>query len=431
MKINNGRRVVVTGMATINPLGDTLQGYYNNLVKGVSGIKKWTSLNMTGIECTVGGDLGDYNFTAALERLKNTIPGTVFQKTRKLFRTCTFSNKMSTLCALNAYADARLFGSDSDPFRTSVALAGHNINSRYITKNTRLFDKDHDSIDPLFGVEGLDQNIAATISEVLSVQGPVCTVGAACASGNYALRSGFRDIVAGECDCAVVAGAPFDMCEADIQAMVFLNSTVIRPEFQDKPEKASRPYDVKRCGFVPSHGAGAVILEELQSARNRSARIYVELINVRGNADGCHLPSPSSQSQARLIADLLTSSGVDPRQVDYVNCHATSTPLGDIEELAAIKMAFGDHARALKLNAPKSMLGHTCWAAPIVETIGGILQMNHGVLHPSINIDELDPAVDLDVCANRAREASVTYMLKNSFGFGGLNCCSLFRKYGE
>jgi 3-oxoacyl-(acyl-carrier-protein) synthase len=429
MRINQDRRVVVTGMATINPLGDTLEAYHRNLLAGVSGIRKWTTLTLDSIECTIGGDLGDYDMMAALDRLKTGIPATLHQKVRKLFRTCTFSNKMTALCAMNAYLDAGLFGQEQDPYRTSVLLAGHNFNSRYVNKNIDQFKKDPTYIDPLFGLEGLDQNIAATVSEVLSIKGPVCTIGAACASGNYALRDGFRDIVMGECDRSIVAGAPFDIAETDMQAMVFLNSVVIDPAFQNQPTKASRPFDMRRCGFIPSHGSAVIILEELKTALDRGARIYAELLNVRANADGCHLPSPSSVNQTRLILDLLQSVNVVPESIDYVNCHATSTPLGDLEEVKAIKAAFGGHAYKLKLNAPKSMLGHTCWAAPLVETVGAVLQMNGGVLHPSINIDKLDPAIDLDVCANEACKCDVRYMLKNSFGFGGLNCCSLFKRY--
>lgn len=421
--------MVVTGMATINPLGDTLETFHRNLLAGASGIRKWTTLNLDSMECRIGGDLGDYDMMAALDRLKNRIPDPLHRKVRKIFRTCTFSNKMTVLCAVNAYLDAGLFSKAQDPYRTSVLLAGHNFNSKYINRNLDQFKRDPAYLDSLFSVEALDQNIAAVISEVLSIKGPVCTIGAACASGNYALRDGFRDIIMGECDRSVVAGAPFDWAESDMQAMVFLNAIVINPQFQDEPEKASRPFDTRRCGFLPSHGSGVLILEELQTALNRGAHIYAELLNVKANADGLHLPSPSSDNQKRLILDLLSSVNVSPESIDYVNCHAASTRLGDLEEILAIKMAFGGHAGKLKLNATKSMIGHTCWAAALIETIGGILQMNGGVLHPSINIDKLDPAIDLDVCANETRECDVRYMLKNSFGFGGLNSCSLFKRY--
>ncbi len=431
MKINQNKRVAIVGMATINPLGDNLEDYYTNLIKGKSGIKKWKSMDMSQVECKIGGDLGDYDTKAALLKLQGKISEELHKKLRKLFRTCTFSNKMTMLCALNAYLDAELFNNKDDPFRTSIIVGGHNFNSRYITKNTNQFQEEPAYIDPLFGVEALDPNIAATISEILSVRGPCFTIGGACASGNLALRDGFRDIITGECDRAIVSGAIFDMTPADIHAMVFLNSVVIDSKYQDEPEKASRPFDANRCGFIPSHGAGTIILEDLQSAKKRGVRIYAELVNIKANADANHLPSPSADSQINLMTTLLKTADVKPEQIDYVNCHATSTPVGDIEEIKAIKKVLGGHAYKIKLNAPKSMLGHVCWSAPVVETIAGVLQMNKSMLHPSINIDKLDPEVDLDVCANEAKEHKINYMLKNSFGFGGLNCCSLIKKYEE
>ncbi|MDD5067271.1 MAG: beta-ketoacyl-[acyl-carrier-protein] synthase family protein [bacterium] len=431
MEKNSKRRVVITGMATINPLADNLEDFYTNLINGKSGIRRWTSIDMSRVECKIGGDLGHYDFTKALDNLRGRISEELHKKLRKLFRTCTFSNKAAMLCSINAYLDAKLFGNHDDPFRTSVITGGHNFNSVYITKNNKQFEAEPDFIDPLFGVEALDPNIPASISEVLNVKGPTFTIGGACASGNLAIRDGFRDIVTGECDRSVVSGAIFDMTPADIQAMVMLNSVVVDPALQNEPEKASRPFDADRCGFIPSHGAGAIILEELETAKRRGAVIHAELLGVMANANANHVPAPSSESQTRLMKDLLAHTGIKPEQVDYVNCHATSTPLGDLEELTAIKGAFGPHTKKLKLNAPKSMLGHVCWSAPIVETIAGILQMKHGMLHPSININKLDPAVDLDVCPNKAIAHKIRIMLKNSFGFGGINCCSLIKEYEE
>jgi 3-oxoacyl-(acyl-carrier-protein) synthase len=201
--------------------------------------------------------------------------------------------------------------------------------------------------------------------------------------------------------------------------MVNLNTIVVNPQFQDEPQKASRPFDTRRCGFLPSHGAAVIILEELHTALNRGAHIYAELLNVRASADGSHLPSPSSNNQKRLIVDLLSSANVPPESIDYVNCHATSTRLGDLEELAAIKMAFGDHAYKLKLNATKSMIGHTCWAAALVETIGAILQMNGG--SSSVHkYRQSDPAVD-PMYVRTKRGNATSGIAKNSLGFGGLN----------
>jgi len=423
------RRVVVTGMATINPLGDTLDEYYESLIAGRSGIGLWRSLDMGSVECRVGGDLGWYDHDAALRAAAPLLSELLFKKTRKLFRHTTFATKMTVLCSLRAYSDARLFGGPLDPFRGSVVLGGHNINSRYIEKNILQYAREPDHIDPVMGVEALDPNIAGCVSELLELNGPTLSVGGACSSGNLALREGFRNIRGGESDIAVVVGAPFDMTPLDIHASVFLNAMVVDPKLQEVPARASRPFDVDRNGFVPSHGAAAVILEEREHARRRGAPIRAELLGVMANSNACHLPTPSSRFQAHLIKQLLSATGTPPEAVDYVNCHATSTPLGDLEEIRAIKAAFGAQAGKMKLNAPKSMLGHTCWAAPLVETIGGILQMQRGRLHPTINADRLDPEVDLDVCANAAVDHRVEYMLKNSFGFGGINCCSLLRRH--
>ncbi len=423
------RRAVVTGMGTINPLGDTLEGYYRNLISGTSGIRRWQSLDMSNIECKIGGDLGGYDCLAALARHQEALGPEAYKRVKKLFRTTTFSAKAAVLCALAAWQDAGLSPTSLDPFRTCVIVGGHNLNSNYIHKNSKKFFDDEDSVDPLSGVEAIDVNVPAIITEVLGLHGPAMTIGGACASGNLALREALRDIKSGECDAAVVAGGLFDMSPGDIQASVIINAVVIKPEYQDRPEKASRPFDTDRAGFVYSHGAGTLMLEELEHAKARGARIYGEVLGVKANSNACHLPAPAADTQGRLIKELLAATGTDPMDVDFASCHATGTPGGDLEEIRAIKQAFGKHAYQMKLNAAKSMLGHTCWASPIVETIAGLLQMKHGTLHPTINIDHQDPEIDLDVCAAGPVDHQIRYMLKNSFGFGGVNACSLIRRY--
>jgi 3-oxoacyl-(acyl-carrier-protein) synthase len=318
-----------------------------------------------------------------------------------------------------------------DPYRVSCLVAGHNLNSRHNLDNGIRFMVEPDSMDPLIAVEGIDPNTPALISEILGIKGPTFTMGAACASGNIALRDGYRDITTGECDLSVVTGPAFDVSAADIHASVWVDSVVTSKELQRVPERASRPFDKRRQGFVYSHGAGTIVLEALDRAQARGARIHAELLAVKASSDAWHVPAPNSAEQEWAMREAMKSAGIRPEDISYVNCHATGTPLGDREEIRAIKGALGAHAYKIKVNAPKSMLGHTCWASPIVETIGGILQMQHGMLHPTINIDELDPEIDLDVCPNKAVAWDVKYMLKNSFGFGGLNCCSVIGRWDE
>jgi 3-oxoacyl-(acyl-carrier-protein) synthase len=275
----------------------------------------------------------------------------------------------------------------------------------------------------------LDTDHAGSVSEMLGFQGAAYTLGGACASANVALRSGIDEIRHHDHDVAIVVGPVLDFSQMGVHAMALLGA-ITYESYNDTPERASRPYDTKREGFVPSHGAGVLVLEELGHALRRGAKIYAEVLGCTSTSDGCHLPSPSMDGQARTIERLLRRCGVRPDEVDFVCAHATSTPLGDLSELGAIRRVFGDHARRLKVNAPKSMLGHTCWSAPAVETVAAMLQMRGKKLHPSINIDEMDPeVVDIDVCANKAVDHEIQLMVKNSFGFGGLNCCALYRRF--
>lgn len=182
---------------------------------------------------------------------------------------------------------------------------------------------------------------------------------------------------------------------------------------------------------MPAHGGAALVLEDLDVARARGARIYAEILSVAANSDANHLPQPSEDGQVRVMRRALKEAGIDPSQIDYVNAHATSTPLGDLTEVRSIKQVFGAHARELKINAPKSMLGHTCWSAPAVETVAAILQMKAGELHRSINVDTLDPEVDLDICRDANVAHRVRYAMKNSFGFGGINSVSVIKNHEE
>jgi 3-oxoacyl-(acyl-carrier-protein) synthase len=268
------------------------------------------------------------------------------------------------------------------------------------------------------------------VGEVLGIKGSIYTMGGACASGNVALRNAVDELRYHDYDVAVVLGAAMEYAPMDLHAMALMGAISFQ-SFNDEPTRASRPFDTAREGFVPSHGTGILVVERRDHALARGARIHAEVLHVTAMSDGNHLPQPSEEGQIRTMTRALRGAGVTPEEVDFVSAHATSTPLGDLTEIRSIKRVFGKHAKKLKINAPKSMLGHTCWSAPTVEAVAAILQMNRGTLHPSINIDSLDPEVDLDVCANEPVKHEVRTLLKNSFGFGGINCCALFRRWEE
>lgn len=416
-------------MAVNTPLGDTLDGFLEGLLAGRSAVTAWKGIDTSRIYAKVGGDLSGYDVTARVAALESRVPPEVHRRLRRLASRVPWSTRLSILLAIDGYLDAGLFSAPPDPTRVAAIVAGHNINDHYQYENRLQFEQEPDFMDPMLALHGLDTDHAGSVSEVLQVQGPIYTVGAACASANMALRCAVDEIRYHDVDVALVVGAVLDFSPVELHAMALMGAISFE-SFNDTPERASRPFDVRREGFVPSHGGGVLVLEDLEAAVRRGARIYAEVLAVEANSDANHLPQPSEVGQARLMTRLLRQSGLDPEQVDYISAHATSTPLGDLTEIRSIKRVFGSHAERLKINAPKSLLGHTCWSAPVVETVAAILQMQAGLLHPSINIQEIDPEVDLDVCAGTSPvRHDVQVFVKNSFGFGGINCVSAFRRF--
>ncbi len=428
MTEQKARRVVISGMSINVPIGDDLDTYYENLIAGRSAITRWKFLDTSGIYSKVGGDLSDYDIKGKLASTLERMPERLRKPTNKLVRKAPFSTKLTILAAADAWFDAKLDTSDIAPERIGVIVGGHNLGNNLVYSNNVQFQEEPEYIDSMLALIGLDTDQAASVGEALGLRGPVYTMGGACASANVAMRNAMDEIRYHDEDVMLVAGAVLDFSPVDLQAMAIMGA-ISYQSFNDRPEAASRPYDSRREGFIPSHGAAVLVVEELEHARRRGAHIYAELLGVATASDGSHLPAPSVEGQVRTMRRLLEKTGVAPEEVDYINAHATSTPVGDVSEVKSIKELFGKHAYELKVNATKSMLGHTCWSAPATETVGAILQMNRGTLHPTINVDDIDPDVDIDVCANRAVEHEVNIMMKNSFGFGGINCCALYRRY--
>ncbi|MFN0058684.1 MAG: beta-ketoacyl-[acyl-carrier-protein] synthase family protein [Planctomycetota bacterium] len=425
------RRVVITGMGINTPLGDNHDAFYDGLLAGKSAVRRWQCVATDGIYSKVGGDLTGYDFSAKLDVLKLQLPDDVFARLRRLVRKAPFSTKLSMLCAADALVDAGLIGRASPAFdasRLAIIVAGHNLNKHYHDQLRNQFDEEPDYLEPLASLLSLDTDHAGSIGEVFGVRGAIYTIGGACASGNIALRNALDEIRHHDYDVVLLVGAALEYAAVDLHAMALMGAISIH-RFNDAPECASRPFDANREGFVPAHGAAALVIEHLAHALDRGARVHAEVLHVTALSDGCHLPQPSADGQARTMTRLLAAAGVAPEEIDYVSAHATSTPLGDLTEIDSLKRVFGAHAKRLKINAPKSMLGHTCWSAPTVETVAAILQMNRGTLHGSINIDTLDSRVDLDVCASGPVRHEVRTFLKDSFGFGGINCCSLFSRF--
>ena len=415
-------------MGVVTPIADHPERFVDALLEGRSAISQWQFFDDERVYSKVGGDLSGYDAKAKLAVLSEHLPDAVAARLRKIFRGAPMSTRLSMLCAVDAWLDAGLpFEGGEMAERTAVIVGGHNLGERYLIENFKTFGEEPDWIDAHAALLTLDTDHAGSVSEVIGSHGAQYTLGGACASSNIALRSAVDEIRHHGHDRAVVVGPTFDFSAMGLHAMALMGAITFE-SFNDAPERASRPYDVAREGFVPSHGTAVLVMEDYEIAKARGARMYGEVLAVVATSDGNHLPNPSTEGQARTILRTLESAGIAPEQVGFVSAHATSTPLGDVSELRAIRAAFGDHADRLKINAPKSMLGHTCWSAPAVETVAALGQMRRGRLHGSINVDALDPEVDLDVCAGGSVDHDFDVLLKNAFGFGGTNCCALWRR---
>jgi 3-oxoacyl-(acyl-carrier-protein) synthase len=419
-------RVVITGMGIVSVVGDSPEAFHASLIAGRSGITRWKAPRDERHYSRIGGDLSDFDLAAHLGR--RPYPADHARRCLSLMRAAPLVPRLVAAAALQAWHDAG--PPDGIPsHRIGHVLGGHNLNTRYLVENSLTFHQDEpDYIEPLFGLLSLDTDVLSATSELLELRGPSLTVGGACASGNLAVLSAMDLLRAGRADAMLVSGAPIELDPVAVHGWALLDAISIR-SFNDEPERASRPFDALREGFVPAEGAGALVLETLASARSRGASIHAELLGASATSDASRLTRPDLDGQLRAMRHALDDARVTPEQVSYVNAHATSTPLGDAVEVAAIKAALGSHARRIPVNSTKSMIGHCLSAAGIVELIATLLQMSHGVVHPTINQEQADPELDLDFVPNQAREATIDIAMSNSFGFGGINSCVVVGRF--
>jgi 3-oxoacyl-(acyl-carrier-protein) synthase len=414
------QRVVVTGLGIVSSLGDTVPSFWEALVAGRSGITSWKSMDPR-VECRIGGDMSDFDIAEHFARRESAYPARAVQTALKLLRTTPLSGRLTSAAALQTMLDAGLFETTTiERDRIGHVLAGHNLHTAYLAENVRTFIEDPEFIDPLFGMMSLDTDSLSVASELVQVMGPSFMVGGACASGNLALLAGVDLLRAGRVDAVLVSGGAIALEPLLIHAWANIDALTFK-SFNDAPTRASRPFDARREGFVPSEGAAGAVLESLASARRRGAPIYAEVLGGASASDACRLTKPNRAGQERAMRRALADARVDADAIDYVNAHATSTPLGDVVEVEAIKAVLGARAAHIPINATKSMVGHTLTAAGVIELVATVLQMKHGVVHPTINQEEPDPELDLDFVPNTARDHTIRVAMSNSFGFGGLN----------
>ncbi|MFN0129740.1 MAG: beta-ketoacyl-ACP synthase II [Verrucomicrobiales bacterium] len=410
------RRVVITGIGVVSPLGNDTATFWDNLVNGRSGIRRITRLDPSSYPCQIAGETTFDPKEYFLD----------FKDARRADRYAQLAMAGSKL----AVGDAGLKADAVDPTRVGI-MVGSGIGGlgTFEEQHRALMEKGVARVSP-FTIPMMISNIGSgMISIDLGFKGPNMVIVTACATSNHNIGEAWRIIKFGDADAMIAGGSEASILPMGLAG--FANMKALSTH-NDAPEKASRPFDRDRDGFVMGEGAGVVVLEELEFAKKRGARIYCELAGYGCSGDAYHLsaPSPDGSGPAAAIANALRHARLNPSDIGYLNAHATSTGLGDISETNSIKLAFGDYAKhGLLISSTKSMTGHLLGAAGGVELAASILAMQYGVAPPTINLDNPDPHCDLDYVPNVAREATIHAAMSNSFGFGGHNATVVVKKF--
>jgi 3-oxoacyl-[acyl-carrier-protein] synthase II len=411
------RRVVVTGLGAVTPVGVGAKAYWDAITAGRSGVGPLTLVDPEPVPSKVAAECLDFDPAAHLGP----------KEAKRLDR----STQFALTSAREAWEDARIDGA-VDRDETGVVFAtGIGGISSLLASEKVLHAKGPNRVSP-FTVPQLMPNAAAgQIAMKLGLRGPNFCTTTACAASNHAIGLAFQAIQHGEAVAMVAGGS--ESAFVDIALIAFAQMTALSTKYNDRPEEASRPFDALRNGFVMGEGAGALILEERDHALRRGAPIHAELVGFGQSADAFHITAPSEDGSgaALAIGRALRSAELEPQAIGYVNAHGTSTPTGDVSETRAIRMAFGDHADRLAVSSTKSMIGHLFGAAGAVEGVATVLAVRDGILPPTINQTDPDPACDLDYVPNQARRQAVEVAMSNGFGFGGHNAVVVFRRHAE
>jgi len=413
------RRVVITGLGCVTPVGNTVQGFWNSLLEGRSGVGRIQAFDPTNFSSQIGAEVRDFDPTSFLST----------KEARKTDRFVQFA----LAATRSAVSDSKLDMEKEDSDRVGVIVGSgigglHTIESEHIKYLEKGPEKGPSKISP-FLIPMLIVNMASgQISIHFKAKGPNFAVVTACATGNHCIGEAYRIIQKGEADVMFAGGS-----ETAITTMGFGGFCALRAisTRNDEPEKASRPFDKDRDGFVMGEGAGVVILEELDHALKRGASIYCEIVGYGMSGDAYHMtaPDPAGTGAENCMRLSLKDGSIKPEEIDYINAHGTSTAYNDKVETIAIKKVFGEHAKKLAISSTKSVTGHLLGAAGGVETIACALAIKNNIAPPTINLDNPDPECDLDYVPHKPRQMKIDTALSNSLGFGGHNASLVFKRY--
>ncbi len=406
------RRVVVTGLGAITPVGVGVAETWQNIVAGKSGIGRITRFDPSPFACQVAGEVNGFDVTQYLPP----------KDARRMDRFVHFG----LVAGMEAFKDSGLVVTEQNAERIGVCISSgigglpmiEETHNDFLAGGPR-------KISPFFIPGTIINMISGNLSIMYGLKGPNFSVVTACTTGTHSIGESYRIIEYGDADVMIAGGAESTISPLAIGGFSSAKALSTR---NDDPATASRPWDKDRDGFVMGEGAGVLVLEEYEHAKARGAKIYAELSGYGMSADAYHMTAPSTDGPKRSMVNALRNAGLNPDQVQYVNAHGTSTPLGDKNETEAIKLAFGDHAKKLVVSSTKSMTGHLLGGAGGIESLFCVLAIHHQIAPPTINVFEQDPDCDLDYCANTARKMKIDVSVNNNFGFGGTNGSLVFRK---
>ncbi|WP_431029240.1 beta-ketoacyl-ACP synthase II [Lysinibacillus sp. LZ02] len=408
------RRVVVTGIGAVTPLGNTVEDTWAAAKAGTSGVGPLTRVDAEKFSAKVAAQVNDFDIEQFVER----------KEARKMDRFTQYAIAAS----LMAYKDSALEINESNAARVGVWIgSGIGGMETYEQQFLTFQERGARRVSPFFIPMMIPDMASGQVSIYLGAKGPNSCSVTACASGTNSIGDAFKVIERGDADVMFTGGAEAPIVNMAIAG--FTANTALTTNAD--PATASRPFDKNRDGFVIGEGSGMLVLEELEHAKARGAKIYAEVLGYGATGDAHHItaPAPEGEGAARAMNMALSTAGVNPEQVDYINAHGTSTPYNDLFETLAVKSVFGEHAYKLAMSSTKSMTGHLLGAAGGVEAIFTVLALKEGILPPTINLQEQDPECDLDYVPNEARQVNIEYAMSNSLGFGGHNASLLFKKY--
>lgn len=410
------RRVVVTGLGLISPVGNTVEEGWGNLVAGRSGIATITKFDASNFACRFAGEVKGFN-------VEEYFPA------KEARHMDTFIH-YGLAASIQAVRDAGLPTNDAlseEQAERIGCLVGSGIGGLPLIEETHaeLAARGPRRVSPFFVPASIINMISGHVSIKFGFQGPNLAIVTACTTGLHCIGEAGRLIEYGDADVMIAGGAESTVSPLGIGGFAAARALSTR---NDDPATASRPWDKDRDGFVLGEGAGVLVLEEYEHAKRRGARIYAELSGFGMGADAFHMTAPNVDGPKRAMKAALRNAGINADQVQYLNAHGTSTPLGDVNETNAIKLAFGDHAKKMVVSSTKSMTGHLLGGAGGIESVFSVMALHHQVVPPTINIFNQDPECDLDYCANTAREMKIDVAVKNNFGFGGTNGTLVFRR---